>query len=180
MHLCDGTHIIDKEWEIQKKRTDSEAKILREFIYDTENPYKPGTEEYIKFSEKIIKEYREKVGGISLHEVYHKINIFTCRIESNEYVYALSMISDLNDIGIDRINLSIAHNNKTGNQEYTYLTYLQNTEPKNMDEVLDFLGADLCETKYIQGKLQYKLNIKDKQKEKRLYQAETKITRIVL
>lgn len=93
-------------------------------------------------------------------------------VDSNEYVYTLRMISDLNNIGWDMFKLSIAHNNITGNQEYTYLICSQNYELKNLNEVLEFMDAELYETSYRHKKIQYKLIIKNKEKEKQLYHDE--------
>lgn len=164
---------IDTEWRFQKNRTDDEAIMLRELL-EIKCPYEPGTDEHLEFWEKTQKEYCEKLGGISLYELYHKINVLGCMVDSNEYAYTLRMISDLNDISYEKFELSIAHNNKTGNQKYTYLTYYQNSEIKNMKETLMFMDAELYSTSYKHNRIQHILIIKDKQKEKRLYHEEIK------
>ena len=62
--------------------------------------------------------------------------------------YILDEIGEKNNIPLDQVKLSIAHNNKTGNQKYTYLTYPQDYELKNMQELLDFMDAEVYETSY--------------------------------
>ncbi|WP_461436153.1 hypothetical protein [Methanosphaera sp.] len=61
-------------WEIQQKRNDPESKILNEFKVNFE---KMGSNE-------LIEEYCEKLGGITIEQFLHKLQIFVGNIEDDE------------------------------------------------------------------------------------------------
>lgn len=65
-------------YEIQQKRTDPESLILEEF-------YKISSHETsLEKKKNLITEYCEKLGGISIEQFLHKLEIFYGEIDDNE------------------------------------------------------------------------------------------------
>ncbi|MBQ6220307.1 MAG: hypothetical protein IJJ47_11290 [Methanosphaera sp.] len=69
--------------EYQKKRTDPEAEIIKEFL-KTESPYPDETPENKKFWEETADYMCEKLGGITYEELLHKFDIWTGYVEDDE------------------------------------------------------------------------------------------------
>ena len=65
-------------YEVQHERKDSEAMILNEFEKITSNAQPPDV------LEDLIIEYCEKLGGITIQQFIHKLEIFYGRIEDDE------------------------------------------------------------------------------------------------
>lgn len=65
-------------YEIQQKRTDPEASILKDY-------YKLSShEKSLEKKKDLISEYCEKLGGITIQQFIHKLEIFYGSIEDDE------------------------------------------------------------------------------------------------
>ena len=76
-------NFYEKRWDIQQKRTDPEAMILKE-VMNVHSPYPVGTPESHNFWEEKTQLFCQKLGGISTEEFYHKLFIFVGRVEDDE------------------------------------------------------------------------------------------------
>jgi hypothetical protein len=67
-----------RRYELQQKRTDFEALLLEDFYK------KSSQEKSLENKKQLIKEYCEKLGGITIQQFIHKLEIFYGSIDDDE------------------------------------------------------------------------------------------------